>query len=74
VVELAIRDLKDGAGLEHVPSVNFHANSAWLHADHNRTPAKIITPRTPQLRGVGSADPTTLTTAHPPGPDRWIEP
>ena len=30
VVELAIRDLKQGAGLEHVPSGNFHANSAWL--------------------------------------------
>jgi Transposase DDE domain group 1 len=30
VVELAIRDLKYGAGLEHVPSGNFHANSAWL--------------------------------------------
>jgi hypothetical protein len=32
VVELAIRDLKEGAGLEHVPSGNFHANSAWLQA------------------------------------------
>ena len=30
VVELAIRDLKEGAGLEHVPSGNFHANSDWL--------------------------------------------
>ena len=30
VVELAIRDLKQGAGLEHVPSGDFHANSAWL--------------------------------------------
>lgn len=30
MVELAIRDLKEGAGLEHVPSGNFHANSAWL--------------------------------------------
>ena len=30
VVELAIRDLKQGAGLEHIPSGNFHANSAWL--------------------------------------------
>ena len=30
VVELAIRDLKEGAGLEHVPCGNFHANSAWL--------------------------------------------
>jgi hypothetical protein len=30
VVELAIRDLKEGAGLEHVPSGKFWANSAWL--------------------------------------------
>ncbi len=30
VVELAIRDLKEGTGLEHVPSGNFSANSAWL--------------------------------------------
>ena len=30
VVELAIRDLKEGAGLEHVPSGSFSANSAWL--------------------------------------------
>lgn len=29
-IELAIRDLKEGAGLEHVPSGKFHANSAWL--------------------------------------------
>jgi len=30
VVELAIRDLKEGAGMEHVPSADFSANSAWL--------------------------------------------
>jgi hypothetical protein len=30
VVELAIRDLKEGAGLEHVPSGRFPANCAWL--------------------------------------------
>jgi hypothetical protein len=30
VVELAIRDLKEGAGLEHAPSGDFSANSAWL--------------------------------------------
>jgi hypothetical protein len=30
VVELAIRDLKEGAGLEHIPSGYFHANAAWL--------------------------------------------
>lgn len=29
-VELAIRDLKHGAGLEHCPSGNFNANAAWL--------------------------------------------
>jgi Transposase DDE domain group 1 len=30
VVELAIRDLKEGAGLEQLPSGNFSANGAWL--------------------------------------------
>jgi hypothetical protein len=29
VVELAIRDLKDGSGLSHCPSGNFSANGAW---------------------------------------------
>ena len=29
VVELAIRDLKEGAGLNHCPSGVFHANAAW---------------------------------------------
>jgi hypothetical protein len=39
-IELAIRDLKDGAGLEHIPSGKFHANSAWLQCAvlaHNLT-------------------------------------
>lgn len=30
VVELAIRDLKEGAGLEHIPSGHYAANAAWL--------------------------------------------
>ncbi len=30
VVELAIRDLKQGAGLDHIPSGHYHANAAWL--------------------------------------------
>ena len=30
VVELAIKDLKAGAGLEHLPSGQFSANSAWF--------------------------------------------
>jgi hypothetical protein len=29
VVELAIRDLKEGSGLEHCPSGEFNANGAW---------------------------------------------
>jgi hypothetical protein len=32
IVELAIRDLKQGAGAEHMPSGRFHANGAWLAA------------------------------------------
>jgi Transposase DDE domain group 1 len=39
-IELAIRDLKEGAGLEHCPSGRFFANSAWLAAAvlaHNLT-------------------------------------
>ena len=30
VVELAIRDLKEGSGLDHVPSGHYRANCAWL--------------------------------------------
>jgi hypothetical protein len=30
VVELAIADIKEGAGLEHCPSGNFSANAAWM--------------------------------------------
>jgi hypothetical protein len=29
-VELAIRDLKDGFGLDPAPTGNFHATSVWL--------------------------------------------
>jgi hypothetical protein len=29
-VELAIKDLTENAGMEHVPSGNFNANAAWL--------------------------------------------
>ncbi len=30
VVELAIRDIKEGAGLEHIPSGHYGANATWL--------------------------------------------
>ena len=39
-VELDIRDLKEGSGLEHLPSGSFDANSAWLQCAvlaHNLT-------------------------------------
>lgn len=29
-IELNIRDLKEGTGLEHLPSGHYHANAAWL--------------------------------------------
>ncbi|MDF1595427.1 MAG: transposase [Acidimicrobiia bacterium] len=32
VVELAIRDLKEGTGVSHMPSGHFSANGAWLAA------------------------------------------
>ena len=32
MVELAIRELKNGAGLNHCPSGLFEANGAWLLA------------------------------------------
>lgn len=53
VVELAIRDLKEGAGLEHVPSGHFFANGAWLCCAvlaHNliRWTATLGQPRSPR--------------------------
>jgi hypothetical protein len=57
VIELAIRDLKHGAGLNHCPSGKFNANAAWLLATtlaHN-----LI--RWTQL--LGAPESTTLTNA-----------
>jgi hypothetical protein len=56
-VELDIRDLKEGAGLEHVPSGNFSANSAWLQCTvlaHNliRWTATTAQPTTADERTV----------------------
>jgi len=66
VVELAIRDLKEGAGLGHVPSGHFFANGAWLCCAvlaHNlirwsatlgqpRSPLELIVARTVRTRLV----------------------
>ena len=57
VVELAIRDLKHGAGLNHCPSGVFNANAAWLLATtlaHNLV-------RWTQM--VGAPDTASLATA-----------
>ena len=56
-VELDIRDLKEGAGMEHVPSGNFSANSAWLQCTvlaHNliRWTATIGQPAPVEVRTV----------------------
>lgn len=50
VVELTIDDLKEGSGIDHIPSGNFCANGAWLCAAvlaHNllRWTVTIGTPR-----------------------------
>ena len=54
VVELSIRDLKHGAGLNHCPSGIFNANAAWLLAAtlaHNlmRWTQLLGAPHTPRL-------------------------
>jgi hypothetical protein len=54
VIELAIRDLKHGAGLNHCPSGKFNANAAWLLAAtlaHNliRWTQLLGAPDTPRL-------------------------
>ena len=53
VVELTIRDLKEGAGLSHLPSGHFSANGAWLAATvlaHNliRWTVYLADPTTPK--------------------------
>ena len=87
VVELAIRDLKEGAGMEHVPSGNFSANSAWLQCAvlaHNliRWTATINEPTPTSLLTVARTVRTRLIafpgrlvnhagTMNLRGPSRW---
>lgn len=56
-VELAIRDLKQGAGLEHVPSGRFFANAAWLAC---AVLAHNIVRWTDQLGGTRHGDQLTV--------------
>jgi Transposase DDE domain group 1 len=57
-VELAIRDLKDGAGLEHCPSGRFFANAAWLAC---AVLAHNLTRWTARLGDVHPTDQLTVT-------------
>jgi Transposase DDE domain group 1 len=56
-VELAIRDLKEGAGLEHCPSGRFFANAAWLAC---AVLAHNIARWTAQLGGIRHGDQLTV--------------
>ena len=56
-VELAIRDLKQGAGLEHCPSGRFFANAAWLAC---AVLAHNLARWTDQLGGTRHADQLTV--------------
>ncbi len=56
-VELAIRDLKEGAGMEHCPSGHFFANAAWLAC---AVLAHDLLRWTVQLGGARPADELTV--------------
>jgi Transposase DDE domain group 1 len=57
-IELAIRDLKEGAGLEHCPSGRFFANAAWLAC---AVLAHNLTRWTARLGAVHPDDQLTVT-------------
>jgi hypothetical protein len=57
-VELAIRDLKEGAGMEHCPSGHFYANAAWLAC---AVLAHNLTRWTARLGNVHPDDQLTVT-------------
>jgi Transposase DDE domain group 1 len=57
-IELAIRDLKEGAGLEHCPSGRFFANAAWLGC---AVLAHNLTRWTARLGDIHPAEQLTVT-------------
>jgi len=57
-VELAIRDIKEGAGMEHCPSGLFFANAAWLGC---AVLAHNLTRWTARLGGIHPDDQLTVT-------------
>jgi hypothetical protein len=57
-VELAIRDLKEGAGMQHCPSGEFFANAAWLAC---AVLAHNLTRWTARLGGVQPDDQLTVS-------------
>ncbi len=72
-VELAIRDLKEGAGLEHCPSGNFSANSAWLQCAvlaHNLIRWTATIAETGPIEAAHRRPHRPLPTARHPRPSR----
>ena len=72
-VELAIRDLKEGAGLEHCPSGRFFANAAWLGCAvlaHNLDPLDLSPWPRPPRRSPHRGPHRALSSDRPPGPAR----
>jgi hypothetical protein len=57
-VELAIRDLKEGAGMQHCPSGRFFANATWLGC---AVLAHNLTRWTVRLGGMNPEDQLTVT-------------
>jgi len=55
VVELVIRDLKEGTGAQHIPSGNYSANAAWFTCAvlaHNLSIWTGLLAESPQLVGL----------------------
>ena len=76
-VELAIRDLKEGAGLEHCPSGRFFANAAWLGCAvlaHNLDPLDRPPRRRPPRRPAHRHPHRPHPAARPARPARQPQP
>lgn len=71
-VELAIRDLKEGAGMEHCPSGKFFANSAWLSCRCSPTTSPAGRPASPaSTPTAGSPWPAPSAAATSRSPATW---
>jgi hypothetical protein len=83
-VDLDIRDVKEGAGLEHVPSEKFHANGARLFCAVLATTSSVaptgatrFTPLEPRANRLAHHPSSALANGRrrtgPHDPDRWTD-